>query len=149
MSRTYDNNPSSTEILIGLLENNFADMERLHPIDMMVLRLAYSECEEDRWRRVAELVERKAPGLISGFRDCYGGTIMDYVLGDRINAWARGRGDAPMLSFLRDLGCDFSLPGPNGVSLADKIAWHREAFRLEELANARKLEKELYNEKSE
>ena len=134
VSRTCNNNPFSTEILAGLLENKFADMERLHPIDMMVLRLACSECEADRWRRVAEIVERNAPGLISGFRDCYGGTIMDYVLGDRINAWARGRGDESMLSFLRDLGCDFSLPGPNGASLADKMAWHREAFRLENQA---------------
>ena len=148
VSRTCYNNPFSAEILVGLLENNFTDMERLHPIDMMVLRLACSNCDEDRWRRVAEIVERNAPGLISGFRDYYGGTIMDYVLGDRIIVWARGRGDEPMLSFLRSLGCDSSLPGPNGVSLADKVAWHREAFRLEDLANARKVEKELYDEKS-
>lgn len=53
---------------------------------------------------------------------------MDYVRSDRINAWARGRGNEPMLSFLQNLGCDFSLPGPNGVSLADKMVWHREAF---------------------
>lgn len=103
-------------------------MTRLHPVDMIVLRLACSNCEEDRWCRVAELIERKAPGLISSFLDCYGGTIMDYVRSDRINAWARGRGNEPMLSFLQNLGYDFSLPGPNGVSLADKMVWHRETF---------------------
>ena len=112
VARTCWNDPSASKILMGLLESNFADMERLHPIDMVVLRLACSHCEEDRWQRVAELVERKAPRLISSFRDSYGGRIMDYVLGDRIIAWARGRSDATMLSFLQKLGCDFSLAWP-------------------------------------
>ena len=119
---------SQLGVLTGLVRHHADEVERFFPLREMMLRVVHSSlspvADVSLIRKFLLTLESVRPGLVSGFKDAYGGNLTFYL-----GSWHCALNGLPIehdvFKVLEEVGCRFDDRAANGCSTADYISWFR------------------------
>ena len=122
-------------VLTGLIRHHTGEVERFFPLRKMMLWVVHSSMspisDVSMIREFLLVLESVRPGLVSGFRDVYGGNLTFYL-----SSWPyalnRFLEAQEMFKVLDEVGCRFDERAANGCSAADYISWFKSCANSEQ-----------------
>ena len=123
---------SQLGILTSLIRGHADKVDKLFSLRKIMLRVVHREQTPSMLREFLLTLESVRPGLVSGFKDVYGGNLTFYLCKWAIQGINSFLYETDLFKVLEEVGCRFDERAANGCCAADYISWFKSCANSEQ-----------------